>query len=128
MHARLRGQRPLDRGGRDLLPTRDDVIVTGGEKVAPAAVERALSAQPGVHAACVVGLPDAEWGQIVAAVVVRDASAPGHDGLRHAVRDTLGRAAVPRRLLDLPALPLRGIGKPDRRAVTRLFTATPPIG
>lgn len=115
-------------GRLEVLGRADDVIVTGGEKVAPAAVEQALSAQPGVHAACVVGLPDAEWGQIVAAVVVRDASAPGHDGLRHAVRDALGRAAVPRRLLDLPALPLRGIGKPDRRAVTRLFTATPPIG
>jgi O-succinylbenzoic acid--CoA ligase len=116
-------------GGRlEVLGRADDVIVTGGEKVAPAAVERALSAQPGVHAACVVGLPDAEWGQVVAAVVVRDASAPGHEDLRHAVRDALGRAAVPRRLLDLTALPQRGIGKPDRRAVTRLFTEAPPVG
>ena len=53
-----------------MLGRADDVIVTGGEKVAPAAVERVLAAQPGVRAACVVGLPDAEWGQVVAAAVV----------------------------------------------------------
>lgn len=108
----------------DVLGRADDVIVTGGEKVAPAAVERALAAQPGVRAACVVGLPDPEWGQVVAAAVVvaHPGAAPGHERLRAAVRAALGRAAVPRRLLDLPALPLRGIGKPDRAAVTQLLS------
>lgn len=115
-------------GRLEVLGRADDVIVTGGENVAPAAVERALAAQPGVRAACVVGVPDPEWGQVVAAAVVRDPSAPGHDRLRHAVRDVLGRAAAPRLLLDLPELPLRGIGKPDRAAVTRLFTGPPTEG
>ena len=59
------------RDGRlEVLGRADDVIITGGEKVAPAAVERVLLAQPGVRAACVVGLPDPEWGQVVAAAVV----------------------------------------------------------
>jgi O-succinylbenzoic acid--CoA ligase len=105
------------------------VIVTGGEKVAPAAVERVLVAQPGVRAACVVGLPDAEWGAVVAAAVVlepRAGAGAGHppvDRLRRAVRAELGRAAVPRVLRVVDALPLRGIGKPDRGAVVRLLAA-----
>jgi O-succinylbenzoic acid--CoA ligase len=104
----------------------DDVIVTGGEKVAPAAVERVLAAQPGVRAACVVGLPDAEWGAVVAAAVVVDPAADaaaGPERLRVAVREALGRAAVPRVLQAVDAVPLRGIGKPDRIAVARLLSA-----
>lgn len=100
----------------------DDVIVTGGEKVDPGAVERVLAAQPGVRAACVVGLPDAEWGALVAAAVVLDPGAEP-DRLPAAVRAALGRAAVPRVLQVVDGLPLRGIGKPDRPAVIRLLAA-----
>lgn len=113
-------------GGRlEVQGRADDVIVTGGEKVAPAAVERVLMAQDGVSAACVVGVPDPEWGQVVVAAVVRD-HGPGRraasdDALRAAVRAGQGRAAVPRRLLDVAEIPVRGIGKPDRAAVTALF-------
>ena len=112
-------------GRLEVLGRVDDVIVTGGEKVAPAAVERVLTAQPGVRAACVVGLPDPEWGAIVGAAVVVEGT-PALDELRAAVRAALGRAAVPRVLHTVDALPLRGIGKPDRAAVARLLT-TPPI-
>jgi O-succinylbenzoic acid--CoA ligase len=107
----------------EVLGRADDMIVTGGEKVAPAAVERVLTSQPGVRAACVTGLPDQEWGQVVAAAVVLDgpAEAPGWtDPLRAAVRAELGRAAVPRRIVAVTEIPLRGIGKPDRSAVARL--------
>jgi len=111
------------RDGRlEVLGRADDVIVTGGEKVAPAAVERVLATQPGVRAACVVGVPDAEWGQVVAAAVVWEG--PTADAaLQEAVRIALGRAAVPRLLVAVPGLPLRGIGKPDRAAVARLVSA-----
>ena len=106
----------------EVLGRVDDVIVTGGEKVAPAAVERVLTAQPGVRAACVVGLPDPEWGTVVAAALVVDAP-PAADGLRAAVRAVLGRAAVPHVVRTVEALPQRGIGKPDRAAVARLLGA-----
>ena len=110
-------------GRLEILGRADDVIITGGEKIAPAAVERVLAAQPGVRAVCVVGVPDPEWGQAVAAVVVR--SGDGTDWmrpLRAAVRSELGRAAVPRRMLAVAEIPVRGIGKPDRRAVALLGT------
>jgi O-succinylbenzoic acid--CoA ligase len=112
-------------GRLEVLGRVDDVIVTGGANVAPAAVERVLAAQPGVRAACVVGLPDPEWGAVVAAALVVE-GAPALDELRAAVYAALGRAAVPRVLRTVDALPLRGIGKPDRAAVADLLI-TPSI-
>lgn len=121
------------RGGRlEVLGRADDVIVTGGEKVAPAAVERVLAAQPGVRDVCVVGVADPEWGHVVVAAVVPGPDRPDDDRLRDAVRAELGRAAVPRRLVDVAEIPARGIGKPDRRAVAALLTPSedpsPTIG
>ncbi|QJY46326.1 o-succinylbenzoate--CoA ligase [Pseudonocardia broussonetiae] len=114
------------RDGRlEVLGRADDVIVTGGEKVAPAAVERVLAAQPGVRDVCVVGVPDPRWGQVVAAAVVPGPDRPDDDRLRDAVRAELGRAAVPRRIVDVLEIPVRGIGKPDRAAVSLLVTVTP---
>jgi O-succinylbenzoic acid--CoA ligase len=113
------------RAGRlEVLGRADDMIVTGGEKVAPTAVERVLTAQDGVRAACVVGVPDAEWGQAVAAAVVLDGplDAARTERLRDAVRTELGRAAAPRIVRAVPRIPLRGIGKPDRMATARLIT------
>ncbi|MCW0215681.1 MAG: o-succinylbenzoate--CoA ligase [Pseudonocardia sp.] len=112
-------------GRLTVLGRADDVIVTGGEKVAPAAVERVLAAQPGVGAVCVVGIPDAEWGSVVAAAVVPSGAGPDEAACRAAVRAAEGRAAVPRRFLLLDELPLRGVGKPDRPAITTLLAVTP---
>lgn len=100
----------------------DDVLVTGGEKVAPAAVEDVLAAVAGVTESCVVGVPDHEWGQAVVALVVPGPGRPDEDALRAAVRERLGRAAVPRRVLLVDALPLRASGKVDRAAAARLAT------
>lgn len=99
----------------------DDVIVTGGLKVAPAAVEEVLTRLPSVREALVIGVPDEEWGAVVTAVVVpADATAPPTlDDLRAGFTD---RAAAPRRLVLVDALPLRGPGKPDRGAAARLAT------
>jgi O-succinylbenzoic acid--CoA ligase len=71
-----------------------------------------------------VGLPDPEWGQIVAAAVVPDLdTAPDPARWRAAVRAALGRAAGPRLLIAVPEIPVRGIGKPDRVAVAEALSA-----
>jgi O-succinylbenzoic acid--CoA ligase len=95
----------------------DDVIVTGGEKVAPAAVEAALAGLPGVREVAVVGVPDAEWGQRVVAVVVGDATL---QAAREHVTAALGRRAAPSRLVLVDDLPRLALGKIDRAAVRRL--------
>jgi O-succinylbenzoic acid--CoA ligase len=110
--------RRLDDGRLEVIGRIDDVINTGGVKVAPLLVERALTAVDGVTDACVVGLPDPEWGQIVAAAVVAG-QPPSEAQLREAVRAVAGRASVPKLIRFLPELPLLGPGKVDRAALRK---------
>jgi O-succinylbenzoic acid--CoA ligase len=114
----------FDSAGRlEVLGRLDDVITTGGEKVAPTMVEAALAALPGVAEAVVVGVDDAEWGQRVGAAITSTdtATTPTLDELRSALRDTLPPAALPTRLAVLAELPMIGTGKPDRKAVAALL-------
>ena len=99
----------------------DDLITTGGLKVAPVLVEEALLGVPGVAEAVVVGVEDPEWGQrVVAAVVPGPGRTPALEDLRRAVAAALAPHAAPRQLLLLAELPLRGPGKPDRRRIADL--------
>jgi O-succinylbenzoic acid--CoA ligase len=111
-----------------VLGRADDVLVTGGLKLAPQAVEAVLAEDPDVRECLVVGVPDAEWGQRVVAVVVpRDgASPPALDRLRRLVVAALGAHAAPRALVEVPELPLRGPGKPDRRAAREIAVRAAP--
>jgi O-succinylbenzoic acid--CoA ligase len=114
----------LDGTGRWHVDGRlDDVIVTGGLKVAPRLVEDALTSLPEVAEAVAVGTPEDEWGQAVSvALVMRDgAAAPEVGDLRGRLRGILPAHALPRRVVTVPALPLRGPGKPDRAEVVSLF-------
>ncbi len=108
-------------GRVEVLGRADAVLVTGGELVSPEAVERVLTGAAGIADAVVVGLPDPEWGQRVVALVVRaGADGPVAGDLRTLVSDRLGRASAPRDVVAVDALPLLGIGKPDRVAAARL--------
>lgn len=98
----------------DVQGRADDVIVTGGEKVAPAAVEAVLAALPGVVEVAVLGVPDDEWGARVVAYVVGRLEL---DQARAAVAEQLSPRAAPREVRLLDALPLLANGKVDRRAL-----------
>ena len=93
----------------------DDVIVTGGLKVAPQQVEAVIVALPGVAAAVVVGLPDEQWGEVVTAVVVP--TDPDFDPEAIRRLSSLAPHQRPRRIELVRAIPERGPGKPDRRAI-----------
>jgi O-succinylbenzoic acid--CoA ligase len=100
----------------------DDVINTGGLKINPGVVEDAITRHlDDVLDVVVVGLPDPEWGESVcAAVTLVDPT--GHlttRQVRERLRGILPDAALPRRVLVLPAIPQRGPGKPDRSAIRR---------
>ena len=97
-----------------------DVIVTGGEKVWPAAVEAVIRACPGVVQVAVVGRPDAEWGQRVVAVVVADPAGPvlSLDRVRDAVKQVLPAWAAPKELELTAALPATTGGKIQRQSLS----------
>jgi O-succinylbenzoic acid--CoA ligase len=97
---------------------RDDVLISGGVKVALAAIERVLREQPGLHDAVVVAAPDARWGEVPIAVTAStDFDA---DVATAAVAAELGPPARPARVLTVGALPLLSSGKVDRLAVRDL--------
>jgi O-succinylbenzoic acid--CoA ligase len=110
-----------EQGHLHVLGRADQVIVSGGEKIAPAEVEAALLAHPAVAAACVFGVPDPVWGQAVAAAI-QPVAGQGlkEQELRLHLAQTLAPFKRPRRLAILPALPLLPSGKIDRRAVIEL--------
>ncbi|MFC0644933.1 o-succinylbenzoate--CoA ligase [Cellulomonas phragmiteti] len=113
----------LEGGVLHVLGRLDDVLVTGGVKVDPFAVEEVVGGLADVREVCVVGVPDQHWGQsVVAVVVTQDGTAPALTPLRTAVAAALGPASAPRQVLVVDELPARGPGKPDRRAVARLAT------
>ncbi len=99
-------------------------VVSGGVNVDPAEIERVLAAHPGVAEAAVVGLPDPEWGERVAAAVV---PAAGHEvrvqALQRHCREALGPASRPRALGVLAALPRNPNGKIDRARLAVLLSA-----
>lgn len=107
----------------------DDVIVTGGVKVAPRLVEQAIVEHvEGAVDAVVVGVPDREWGEVVAALVVLGPHSVHRalvlSDLRGALRGVVHDHALPRRvhaIRDVQEIPMRGPGKPDRRAIGDLF-------
>jgi O-succinylbenzoic acid--CoA ligase len=98
---------------------RGDLIVSGGENVWPAAVERVLAGHPEVVEVAVIGRPDPEWGQRVVALIV--AQQPEHpptlEELRAWARAELPAHAAPRDVELVAALPRTPLGKVDRGAL-----------
>ncbi|MFD5554641.1 AMP-binding protein [Streptomyces sp. NPDC127068] len=113
-------------GGRlHVLGRVDDIINTGGHKVAAGHVADVLSGHPCVAEVVVVGRPDAEWGERVTAVVVPRRTPPTLTELRSWLRDRLPAYAAPRELELRQALPRLASGKPDRVSL-RTSSARPP--
>lgn len=104
-------------GAITILGRADDVIVTGGKKVMPQAVEELLAGAPGVAALAVAGRPDPVWGAIVTAVYSGTAV---EAELLAWCRANIEGAARPRAAIRVESLPLLANGKPDRSALKRL--------
>jgi acyl-CoA synthetase (AMP-forming)/AMP-acid ligase II/uncharacterized protein YndB with AHSA1/START domain len=109
----------LDADGRLFVAGRDDeMIVSGGENVFPRPVEEALGALPEVREAAVVGVPDSEYGQRLAAyIVLKPGSHLDAEAVRSYVHQRLARFAVPRDVVFLDVLPRNATGKILKRVL-----------
>ncbi len=96
----------------------DDTIIRGGENIAPAEIEDVLLTHPAVRSVAVVGLPDEEWGQrIAAAVVLCDGAVVDADELREWARAELRSSRTPDVIAFRDDLPHTETGKLLRRTV-----------
>jgi O-succinylbenzoic acid--CoA ligase len=107
----------LDSRGRlVVIGRKGEMIVTGGENVAPAEVEDVLLEHPAVADAGVLGRPDPEWGEaVIAQVVLRGPVDP--EELRAFCAQRLARFKVPKSIQVVDALPRTGSGKLKRTAM-----------
>ena len=89
-----------------------DMIVSGGENVYSVEVEQAVAKHPAVAACAVIGVPDADWGERVHAVVVLKAGAEATvDDIRNHCKTLIGGYKCPRSVDFASALPVSGAGK-----------------
>jgi len=104
-----------------VLDRRSDLIISGGENIYPAEVEATLLAHPAVQEAGVVGVPDAQWGQLPTAyVVLRPEHTPSDalaDELIAFCRARLAAYKLPRRIYFAAELPRTASGKLRRAAL-----------
>lgn len=112
-----------EQGNLHVLGRRDAVIITGGKKVHPTEVERALMASGEFRDVAVVGVPDREWGEAVVAVYPKAAGA--EPDLEKATRAIPGHQR-PKRFLPLAEWPRNAQGKIDRAALRATAAQTLP--
>jgi acyl-CoA synthetase (AMP-forming)/AMP-acid ligase II len=107
----------------------DDTIIRGGENVAPAEIEDVLVQHPAVKEAAVVGVPDEEWGERIAAVIVpHQGVVADPDDIKAFVRKHLRGSKTPDTVTIWPELPYNQLGKLLRREViSALVAETTPV-
>lgn len=110
----------IDAAGRlHVLGRADAAINTGGEKVQPAEVENALRATGAFSEVAVLGVPDARWGEAVAAFFPA-ADRPDLVAVEAKLRAALSAHKLPRRWVPVPEWPRNDRGKTDRAALRRI--------
>jgi fatty-acyl-CoA synthase len=96
------------RGYLTLHDRSKDVVISGGSNIYPREVEEVLLEHPDVSEACVVGAPDAEWGEVVVAFIVGTADPADLDS--HLL-ERIARFKRPKRYLVVDELPKNSYGK-----------------
>ena len=99
----------------------DDLIITGGENVSPAEIENMLSLHPAVEEVVVVGLPDEQWGKIIAAFIKLRAEVSEGDLDAHCIASGLAKFKRPRRYQFIDQIPKSPVGKVLRRVLLAQF-------
>ena len=119
-----------DLGSRDadghffIHDRKKNLIISGGENIYPAEVERVLASHPALSDAAVVGRPDPRWQEVPVAFVIRRADAAVTAGeLEAFCREQLARYKVPRDIVFVDALPRNAMGKVQHFRLKQLLSA-----
>lgn len=101
-----------------------DIVIRGGENIAPGPLETFLSTLPGVRDAVVVGVPDDLWGEVVAAVLLPSSehpAGPDPELLLERCRERLSPHTIPTRWFVADTLPVTASGKIQKFRVRELI-------
>ena len=117
-----------DAGGRKpyvrIVGRAKDLIITGGLNVYPKEIEERLDALEGVVESAVVGIPDADFGEAVAAVIVRKpGSALTEAAVIGALRGEIATFKVPKRVVFVDDLPRNAMGKVQKAVLREKLAA-----
>ncbi len=105
-----------------VVDRRKDMVITGGANVYPAEVEAVLVTHPDIAEVAVIGVPDAEYGELVVAVVVRSSDELTADEVIDFARDHLVRYKAPRRVEFVAELPRDPMGKVRKRTLRETYS------
>ncbi|WP_375453870.1 malonyl-CoA synthase [uncultured Methylobacterium sp.] len=111
------------RGYVHIVGRGKDLIITGGFNVYPKEVEAEIDAMPGIVESAVIGLPHADFGEGVTAVVVAAADAPDEAMVLAHLEGRLARFKCPKRVLFAAALPRNAMGKVQKNLLREAHAA-----
>jgi len=115
-----------DEGRVTLVGRAKDLIISGGLNIYPKEIEAVLDAEEGVVESAVIGVPDADFGEAVVAVVVAISGGTGADAptagqLMEAVGRRLARFKHPRRIVFVSELPRNAMGKVQKNLLRERY-------
>ena len=111
----------LNEGRMQIVDRIKELIIKGGENIAPREIDEVLLAHPAVLEAAAVGIPDPHYGQeIMVCVVLREGMACGEDDLREFCLPQLGRYKTPKQFRFVSDLPRGPSGKVQRLKLLEL--------
>ena len=116
----------MDQSGRVRIVGRDkDLVISGGLNVYPREIEQALDALPGVLESAVIGVPHADLGEGLVAVICAPAEmAPDEASVINALKVTLAGFKMPRRVFRVDALPRNTMGKVQKNVLRETYAGT----
>lgn len=111
----------MDLEGRVTIVGREkDLVISGGYNVYPKEVERLLDELPGVVESAVIGVPHADFGEAVVAIVVPVGAPVSDADLREALADSLARYKQPKAVFNVDELPRNAMGKVQKAELRKL--------
>ena len=113
----------MDQSGRVRIVGRDkDLVISGGLNVYPREIEQAIDALPGVLESAVIGVPHADLGEGLVAVICAPAeTAPDEASVINALKVTLAGFKMPRRVFRVDALPRNTMGKVQKNVLRETY-------
>jgi len=117
-----------DEGFMTVVDRKKDLLITGGENVYPAEVERVLYQHPHIREVAIVGIPHEKWGETPLAVVIpAEGTAPTEQEIIAFTRDRLAHFKCPTKVVFVDALPRNATGKVLKRILRERYMVTPGL-